>query len=37
LAGEWADRRVSVVEQKPTVLILVLADMARADPPLSAD
>jgi hypothetical protein len=35
LAGNWAERMVSVVEHKPTDLILVLADMARADPPLS--
>ncbi len=35
LAADWADRMVSVVEQKPTDLILVLADMARANPPLS--
>jgi cellobiose phosphorylase len=35
LAGDWAARMVDVVEQKPTDLILVLADMARADPPLS--
>ena len=35
LAGDWAERMVRVVEQKPTDLILVLADMARANPPLS--
>ena len=35
LAGDWAARMVGVVEQKPTDLILVLADMARANPPLS--
>ncbi len=35
LAADWADRMVSVVEQQPTDLILVLADMARADPPFS--
>jgi cyclic beta-1,2-glucan synthetase len=35
LADEWAGRMVSVVEQSPTDLILVMADMARADPPLS--
>lgn len=29
LAGDWADRMVQVVEQNPTDLILVLADMAR--------
>lgn len=35
LAGDWAERMVRVVEQKPTDLILVLADMARAKVPLS--
>lgn len=35
LAGDWAGRMVHVVEQKPTDLILVLADMARANPSLS--
>jgi cyclic beta-1,2-glucan synthetase len=35
LASDWADRMVSVVERKPTDLVLVLADMARANPPLS--
>lgn len=35
LANDWADRMVSVVEQKPTDLILVLADMARTTPSLS--
>ena len=35
LASDWAQRMVSVVEHKPTDLILVLADMARADPLLS--
>jgi cyclic beta-1,2-glucan synthetase len=35
LASDWAERMVSVVEKKPTDLILVLADMARANPPLS--
>ncbi len=35
LASDWAERMVSVVERKPTDLILVLADMARADLPLS--
>lgn len=34
-AGNWAERMVTVVEQKPTDLILVLADMARDDPALS--
>ena len=31
----WADRMVSTVEKNPTDLVLVLADMARADPPLT--
>ena len=35
LANDWAERMVSVVEQKPTDLVLVLADLARANPPLS--
>ncbi|MDZ4848236.1 MAG: glucoamylase family protein [Pirellulaceae bacterium] len=35
LAGDWAAKMVQVVEQSPTDLILVLADMARANPPLS--
>ncbi|MEQ9068540.1 MAG: cyclic beta 1-2 glucan synthetase, partial [Gimesia chilikensis] len=35
LANDWADRMVKVVEQKPTDLVLVLADMARTNPPLS--
>src|SRR4029079_16821868 len=35
LAGDWAERMVQVVEETPTDLILVLADMARANPPLS--
>jgi len=35
LAGDWAQRMVNVVERKPTDLILVLADMARATVPLS--
>ncbi len=34
-ASDWARRMESVVEKTPTNLILVLADMARADPPLS--
>jgi len=35
LASSWAERMVSTVEQKPSDLILVLADMARANLPLS--
>ena len=34
-ATDWAGRMESVVEKTPTNLILVLADMARADPTLS--
>jgi cyclic beta-1,2-glucan synthetase len=34
-AADWAERMVQVVEQNPTDLILVMADMARANPPLS--
>ena len=36
LATEWAERMVNIVEQNPSDLILVLADMARANPPLSS-
>ncbi len=36
LATEWAERMENVVEQNPSDLILVLADMARANPPLSS-
>ena len=35
LAADWAERMVLVVEQNPTDLILVMADMARENPPLS--
>ncbi|OAI50209.1 cyclic beta 1-2 glucan synthetase [Planctomycetaceae bacterium SCGC AG-212-F19] len=35
LAVDWAERMVRVVEQNPSNLILVMADMARANPPLS--
>ena len=35
LADDWAERMVRIVEQNPTDLILVMADMARANPPLS--
>ena len=34
-AADWAERMVQVVERNPTNLILVMADMARANPPLS--
>src|SRR5439155_10300803 len=35
IAMDWGDRMVTVVESKPTDLILALADMARAEPDLS--
>jgi cellobiose phosphorylase len=35
LAGDWAERMVQVVEKNPTDLVLVLADMARANPSLT--
>ncbi|MBS0266621.1 MAG: cyclic beta 1-2 glucan synthetase, partial [Planctomycetes bacterium] len=35
LADDWAEKMVQVVEQNPSDLILVLADMARANPALS--
>ena len=34
-ADDWAERMVEVVERNPSDLVLVLADMARADPPLT--
>jgi cyclic beta-1,2-glucan synthetase len=34
-AADWADRLTGVVERNPTNLILVMADMAKADPNLS--
>jgi len=35
LAALWADRMLNVAETKPNDLILALADLARAEPPLS--
>ena len=35
-ADSWAERMLQVVEQNPTDLILVMADMARANPPLTS-
>src|SRR5205085_3964845 len=35
LAGEWADRMLDVVDKDPKGLILVVADMARSDPPMT--
>lgn len=34
-ASDWAEQMIRTVEQKPTDLVLVLADMARKNPPLS--
>lgn len=36
LAQEWADRMAAVVEKKPNDLVMVLADLAKASPPLSS-
>jgi cellobiose phosphorylase len=36
LAEDWAERMVTAVERNPADLVLVIADMARADPPLSS-
>jgi cyclic beta-1,2-glucan synthetase len=36
LANEWADKMVQMVERNPTDLIIVLADMARADVPFTS-
>ena len=35
LAGSWADRMMKVAEKDPKSLILVTADMARSDPPMT--
>jgi cyclic beta-1,2-glucan synthetase len=35
-ATEWAGQMLRVVEQNPSDLVLVLADMARADPPFTS-
>ncbi|MGH7139275.1 MAG: glycosyltransferase family 2 protein, partial [Pirellulales bacterium] len=35
LADDWAEQMLEVVERNPTDLVLVLADMARANPPMS--
>ncbi|MBL8810710.1 MAG: cyclic beta 1-2 glucan synthetase [Planctomycetaceae bacterium] len=34
-AARWAEKMIGVVEQNPTDLVIVLADMARENPPLS--
>ncbi len=36
LAGLWADRMISTVEQHPKNLILTIADMARSHPPMGS-
>jgi cyclic beta-1,2-glucan synthetase len=36
VAGQWADRMFEVVDSDPKSLILVVADMARSDPPMTA-
>jgi cyclic beta-1,2-glucan synthetase len=36
LANDWADRMLDVVDKDPKSLILVIADMARSDPPMSS-
>ncbi len=35
LADSWADKMIEVAEQDPKSLILVVADMARSDPPMT--
>ena len=36
LAGGWADRMRAIAQSDPKGLILVIADMARSDPPMTA-
>ena len=36
LAGEWADKMLEAVEKDPKNLVLVIADMARSDPPMES-
>ncbi|OFY07564.1 MAG: cyclic beta 1-2 glucan synthetase [Bacteroidetes bacterium GWE2_41_25] len=35
LADSWADKMIEIAENDPKSLILVIADMARSDPPMS--
>ena len=35
LADSWADKMIAIAEKDPKSLILVIADMARSDPPMS--
>lgn len=36
LAGQWADKMLEAVEKDPKNLVLVIADMARSDPPMES-
>jgi cyclic beta-1,2-glucan synthetase len=36
LAGTWADRMIEVAEKDPKSLILMIADMARSNPPITS-
>ena len=36
IAGQWADRMLDVADRDPKGLILVVADMARSEPPMTA-
>ncbi len=36
LAGTWADRMIEIAERDPNNLILVIADMARSEPPMTS-
>ncbi len=36
LANSWADKMTEVVEKDPKSLILIIADMARSDPPMTS-
>ena len=36
LADDWARQMIAIVDEDPKSLILVIADMARSDPPMSA-
>ena len=35
MAGSWADQMIEVAEKDPKSLILIIADMARTDPPMT--
>jgi Ser/Thr protein kinase RdoA (MazF antagonist) len=36
LADSWADKMTAIVERDPKSLVLVIADMARSDPPMTS-